>query len=541
MSGECSGWESLAQSSSDKGLGDIPISSANPEPRWAVSDPGAESIAAARLRDRLCDEFELALSVGESPFIEEFLSAAPAERRTALLLDLLGVEVDYRISRNELPMHGDYADRFPDLSAELFQAILEGRLGGADSLVGRKVHVYHCLSLIGAGAMGRVYLASHQDLHRQCALKILSPKRGPLDADAVARFYLEGRAAASLIHPNIVTLHAIGELDGTHFLEMEYVPGQSLRQLIRGEGPLPVNRALWLIAMVADGLAAAHRAGIIHRDVKPDNILITTSGVAKIGDFGLARLLHHSADDHWDQVICGTPDYMAPEVLRAEPATPASDVYALGLCFYELLAGRLPWSKSSLTSLVTHGRCEPVPDVRVVRPDVPCEIATVIQLLTAELHDRRPHDASAAASLLHAVLGRERDLESLLHHAFESDRSITWVRDGERYLVTRQLPDERRQVVYVEPWIDHSEERLLLLYSQCCPAQPEFFEHALRINAVTWHGSLAIRDIDGEAMFVVINAYPRSTVGPEEIRRSIMQIASEADRVERELTGGDRN
>jgi serine/threonine protein kinase len=481
------------------------------------------------------------LSAGASPPIESLLPVAPAERRMALLLDLLGVEVDYRIGQQEQPMHGDYADRFPELSAALFQAILEGRLGGADSLVGRKVHVYQCVSLIGAGAMGRVYLAQHQDLHRHCALKILAPRCGTFDSDYIARFQIEGRAAAALIHPNIVTLHAIGQVDGTHFLEMEFIPGKSLRQLIRSEGPLPADRALRLLTMVADGLAAAHRAGIVHRDVKPDNILVTRTGVAKIGDFGLARQLLSADDDHWDKVVCGTPHYMAPELFRAEPATPASDVYALGLCLYELLAGRLPWSKISLTTLATHGRAESIPDIRIVRPDVSSEIATAIRLLTADDPTRRPADAVAATRLLHAVLGQERDVESLLLEAFGGDRSVTWVRDGERYLVTRHLPDKRRQLVYLEPWIDPSEERLLLLYSLCCPAQSDYFEHALRANSVAWHGSLAIRDVGGEAMFVVINAYPRSTVAPEEIRRSILQIAMEADRVERELTGRDRN
>jgi serine/threonine-protein kinase len=387
--------------------------------------------------------------------------------------------------------------------------------------------------------MGRVYLALHDDLQRHCALKILSPRRGVCDADYVARFLQEGQAAAALIHPNIVTLHAVGQMAGTHFLEMEYIPGRSLQQLIREEGPLPADRALRLTTMVADGLAAAHRAGIVHRDVKPDNVMVTKSGIAKIGDFGLAKRVLATGDEPLANVICGTPNYMAPELFQGQAATPASDVYALGLCLFQLLIGKVPWREVSLAELVRCGRTETVPDIRELRPELSLELAECVALMTAAAPDRRPVDAAAASLLLHAVLGLERDLESLLIEAFANDRSVSWDRNGEKYCVVRQLPGHRKQTVFLEPTQHAADERILLLYSTCCPAIPDFYEQALLQNAVVMHASLAIREIDGQKMFVVINAYPRSTVAPEEIRRSVLEIAVQADLVEQRLTAQD--
>ncbi|MDA1016701.1 MAG: serine/threonine protein kinase, partial [Planctomycetota bacterium] len=154
----------------------------------------------------------------------------------------------------------------------------------------------------------------------------------------------------------------------------------------------------------------------------------------------------------------------------------------------------------------------------------------------------RPANAVAASLLLHAVLGLERDLEALLIEAFGNDTSVTWGRQGANYCVTRQLPDSRQQKVFLEPTRYALNQRILLMYSTCCPAIPTYYEQALIRNAVVLHGSsIAIREIDGQKMFVVINAYPHSTVAPEEIRQSVLEIAAEADLVEQYLTGQDSN
>ncbi len=493
----------------------------------------------ARRVDARCDEFEQALITGGSPVIETYLADAAPKERHSLLEELLWLEVDFRIAHGEKPDVAEYSDRFPEISPDRLAKIVAGIVTD-DAWIGRQLHVYQCVSLIGSGAMGRVYLALHHDLQRHCAIKILSPRRGVCDAEYVARFHCEGQAAAALIHPNIVTLHAVGQMDETHFLEMEYVAGRSLQQLIHDEGPLPADQALQLAAMVAEGLAAAHRAGIVHRDVKPDNIMVTRAGIAKVGDFGLARMMSVEGT-HITNAICGTPNYMAPELLRGEVATPASDVYALGLCLFQMLIGRFPWVGKNLTELMLSGRTELVPDVRDLRPGLSEELADCVARMTSPIPEERPADASAAAVLLRAVLGQERDLESLFIEAFANDTTVTWMRNGDQYRITRQLPENRKQTVIVETTDHELSDRLLILYSNCCPAVPEYFEQALRQNSELMHASLAIRDVEGQAMFVVINAYPRSTVGAEEIRRSVLEIAAHADHVEALLTQSDRH
>jgi serine/threonine-protein kinase len=297
-------------------------------------------------------------------------------------------------------------------------------------------------------------------------------------------------------------------------------------------------QALRLATMIADGLAAAHRAGIIHRDLKPDNVLITLDGIAKIGDFGLATRITSDEVDG-GRVLCGTPNYMAPELFAGKTASPASDVYALGLCLFQMLTGRLPWREASLAELTKFGRTENVPNVRDLRTELSPEVAECVALLTAESIAQRPQNAGAASILLHAVIGSERDIESLLIEAFSNDTAISWRREEGRYAVTRQLPNNRRQVVSIEETDHAAHEKLLLIYSTCCRAHSHYYEHALRQNWIVKHGSLAIRDVAGEPMFVVINAYPRSTVAPEEIRRSVIDIAVQADEVEHQLTGQD--
>lgn len=189
-----------------------------------MSVEATESLAAARRVDARCDEFEQALAAGKSPVIESVLSGLPPQERRTLLLELLGLEVDFRMARNERPALGDYATRFPELSVEQIAAVLDGSRLGGDTLIGRKLHIYQCVSLVGSGAMGRVYLAMHDDLQRHCALKILSPRRGVCDAEYVARFLQEGQAAAALIHPNIVTLHAVGQMAGRIFWRWNSFP-----------------------------------------------------------------------------------------------------------------------------------------------------------------------------------------------------------------------------------------------------------------------------------------------------------------------------
>lgn len=427
-----------------------------------------------------------------------------------------------------------------DSTSDEIEELLTEDADELDRLLGRKLHVYNFNSLIGRGGMGRVYLVRHGTLHRKCALKILSPRIASKDVDYVARFQHEGRSAAALVHPNIVTTHAIGEADGYHYLEMEFVSGCSLQELISTEGRLTPVRATALALQVARGLTAAHREGIIHRDLKPDNVLLTTQGVAKIADFGLAKRVL-DRDGVPAERIVGTPNFMAPELFAGTAASKSSDVYALGVCYYKLLTGKYPFVAGSLPALMNTIARETPPPVRLEFPDVPLEMAECLQMLMAKSPENRPRDAVEAAQLLEAVLGQQRDVESLLIEAFAGNDGVAWTRSGKRYELCFTLADGRRQNVFVEPSGHSGAERLLLIYSVCCPADPGYYEDALRLNSELPHGSLAVRDVDGEKHFVMVDTYPRATVDVEEIRRSVVEVAFRADELENLLTGEDRH
>ena len=410
----------------------------------------------------------------------------------------------------------------------------------ADRLSGRQLHVYHCENLIGRGGMGCVYLARHDQLERKCALKILSPRLSNKDVDFISRFFQEGRSAAALVHPNIVTTHAIGEAEGFHFLEMEFVAGRSLQQLMDYEGRLTPTRATNLASLMAEGLSAAHRLEIIHRDLKPDNVLVTHQGIPKIADFGLAKRVVETKGTSARKLV-GTPNFMAPELFELAPATPSSDVYALGVCYFLFLTGRYPYLCRSLSALHRAASTDPIPNVRDLCPDVPLEMAECLSLLLAKSPRSRPRDGIEAAQLLQAVSGQVRDIESLLREAFHDDPAVEWRRADNRYRLNVQLPDGRRQALFVEPSEHVATKRLLLFYSVCCPARPEYYEEALRLNSAISHGAIAVREIDGEKMFVMVDTYPRSTVDAEDVRRSALELAHRADAVEKLLTGLDRN
>lgn len=407
-----------------------------------------------------------------------------------------------------------------------------------DELIGNDLDVYRIEALLGAGAMGRVYLARHRDLHRSCALKILPPRLADSDPAYVARFMNEGRAAAALVHPNIITVHAIGVERGYHFLEMEFIAGQSLQRLLDEDGSQTVERAIALACRIAEGLAAAHAQGILHRDLKPENVLLTHQGVPKIADFGLAKRVLLGTGDGATEIV-GTPQFMAPELFQGAPASPASDVYALGAVFYVLLTGRLPFSASNVKDLIREVTQAKLPNPRLWAPKLPLEVAECVHTLLERAPANRPPDALAAAQLLQAVLGQSEDLESLLTQAFTGHPGVTWSRTGDRFRVELRFTTGRRQIVFVEPSDHAAVERLLMISSICARAEPAYFETALRLNSEILHGALAIREIGGESVFVMMDNYPRATVDAEEIRRSVLEVAHRADAVERLLTGAD--
>ncbi len=212
----------------------------------------------------------------------------------------------------------------------------------------RSLTHYRIISKLGAGGMGEVYLANDTRLNRNVAIKLL-PAELTRNADSVRRFMQEAKAASALNHPNIITVHDIGESDDGHFIVMELVSGETLRSVLGAHHP--VSTLLPLFAQMAKALNAAHAAGITHRDLKPENIMVRDDGYVKVLDFGLARLAPAHGDDEATDTrhtlpgqVMGTVKYMSPEQARGETAGPSSDIFSLGLVFYELVAGRYPFT-----------------------------------------------------------------------------------------------------------------------------------------------------------------------------------------------------
>jgi len=437
---------------------------------------------------------------------------------------------------SELPTLVLQADGVPQGhdSDDVRQALDDDRRRMQD-LIGRQFHIYQIETLLGRGGMGWVFLAQHRDLQRSCALKIVSPRVALRDPDYLDRFLTEGQAAASLVHPNVVTVHAIGAHEALHFLEMEFVRGRSLQARI-ADGPLPPLQATAIAAQVAAGLAAAHQAGILHRDLKPDNILMTHQGIPKLSDFGLAKRL---ASKEADETLAGTPHYMAPELFVGQPPTPAADVYALGVCLYAMLTGRLPFHCARLNDLIAAASGSPLPHLRAEHPHLPLEISEAVLAMLSRSPANRPRDGVEAGQLLNAVLGQARDIEVLLHEALDGVPTIAWRAEGDRHLAVVDLADNRRQKVFIETTPASDGERLLSIYSVCGAVDETHSTDALRLNARIVHGAVAIRELDGRPHFVVINNYPRATVDAEEILQSVLDAALHADALEQRLTGGD--
>jgi serine/threonine-protein kinase len=236
--------------------------------------------------------------------------------------------------------------------------------------IGTRIGRYEILELIGAGGMGEVYRARDHDLHRDVAIKFL-PERFASDPDRLARFAQEARTASALNHPNIVTIHEIGRMEGSPYIVMEFVDGETLRRVLERGQLLPAKRTLDLGAQLADGLAKAHAARVVHRDLKPENVMITRDGFAKILDFGLAKLRVEEEDDLVSVrpspseaqtelspntavgILLGTAGYMAPEQVRGLPADYRSDQFALGAILYELATGRKAFKRDTVVQTLS--------------------------------------------------------------------------------------------------------------------------------------------------------------------------------------------
>ena len=289
----------------------------------------------------------------------------------------------------------------------------------ADPMIGRLLDGrYRVGPKIARGGMATVYEATDMRLDRVCALKIMHSNLGD-DDDFAGRFVREARSAARLSHPNVVAVFDQGDDNGTLFLAMEYIPGHTLRDMIRKEAPMAPGKALAMIDPILSALAAAHQAGMIHRDVKPENVLLASDGRVKVADFGLARAVsaetQHTATGG---ILIGTVSYLSPELVIDGKADARSDVYAAGVLIYEMMTGRKPHEGDSPIQVAYKHVHEDVPPPSEEIAGIPAYVDALVARATARDRDLRPADAQV---LLHQV----RRVRAALDHGITDDPELT--------------------------------------------------------------------------------------------------------------------
>ena len=274
-----------------------------------------------------------------------------------------------------------------------------------DPRVGTKLGKYQILGVLGKGGMGVVYEAEDPIIGRRVAVKLLPPAMAA-DPTALRRFLSEAKAAGKLNHPNAVRVFDVDQDGGHYYLVMELVPGGSVGERLRGHGPYAWREATRIIADICRALTAAHGAGLIHRDIKPVNILRTGDGAVKLADFGLAKNAaggDSSSGGGNSSGMVGTPAYMSPEQCQADPLDGRSDLYSLGMTYYTLLTGRPPYEGGA--AQVMMAQCSrPTPDPRQYRADIPAGVIAVLERATAKNREDRFPNAGAMLVALEAVL-----------------------------------------------------------------------------------------------------------------------------------------
>jgi|GEM_PF-475036 len=526
----------------------LEVMQSSPWTMAATLEPARERDATARMLEETV------------PHVRVDGSASEADAVTALVPPTLGLG-----NGNAEVASGTAVSSQPSFSASSGPLVIAC---GGDEFEGRDLGPYHLIRRVGEGTMGRVYEAQHRGLARLCAIKIMNPDLARRQPWLVENFYEEARAAARLDHPHVVAVRNLGCERGVHFLELEYVPGgESLKQRVVVHGPQPPAKVACWGRQIALALAAAHRQGLVHRDVKPANVLVTPDEQVKLADFGLVRPLvkteapsaagpvgaravkrlapgdvvrggvgwtsptaaARAARHH---AVAGTPMFMAPELFRGKPATPASDAYALGVTLFYLATARLPFTASSVNRLIKlHLQAEP-PDPRDLVPEINDDLAEVILRCLAKKPRHRIHDLQQLAERLQAIFFQYRDIHELVLQALEDMEGVV-VQGGQgRYRLICPVPDDRIQEVYVETGHDAQGEPTLSVYSLCAPADPDHYGYALRLNAELSHGAISVRRVGGESMFVMARNHPLTRVAAADVAASIREIAHHADQVE---------
>jgi hypothetical protein len=306
----------------------------------------------------------------------------------------------------------------PAVEVAAIEIVADEVTSPSPQLIGRKLANYRIVSLLGRGGMGEVYLAEDNRLRRKVALKLL-PAQFTNDAERVRRFKREAAAASATNHPNILTIHEIGQIEQTHYLVTEFVAGETLRQRLT-QGRVQLMAALEVGVQVASALEAAHEAGIIHRDIKPENIMLRPDGLVKILDFGLAKLTDHSRPEIDNQastivgasteagVVMGTPRYMSPEQARGVKMDGRTDIFSLGVVLYEMIAGQAPFAGATTADVIAAIlEREPAPLTQYL-PEAPRELEYIF---SRALHKDCEQRYQMVKDLLLDLKSLKQDLE----------------------------------------------------------------------------------------------------------------------------------
>ena len=301
------------------------------------------------------------------------------------------------------------------------------------SMINKKIAGrYQLKRLIGQGGMADVYEAEDLILGRTVAVKIM---RSSLTGDPVyvTRFHREASAAAALSHKNIVEIYDVGDEKDDYYIVMEYVPGQTLKELIHKRGALHYVEAVDIMKQVVSATAKAHSIGIIHRDLKPQNIMVTDSGVVKIGDFGIASIQSLSQVTQTDTIM-GSLHYLAPEIARGEKASAQSDLYALGIVFYELLRGEVPFNGESPVNIALKHMRDEIPSVRAFNPSIPQSVENIIMKATAKnIKDRYLSASDMLDDLNHCLEAEHMNDEKITFDYQEDEDLATIVADDKDF------------------------------------------------------------------------------------------------------------
>ncbi len=414
--------------------------------------------------DRLCDQFEQEQARGVTPQIESYLDLIGPEAHTQLFEQLLALELEALQSR---PLLADYRKRFPEFETQL-ESVWEdlGLLDWTDSKISR----FQILEELGRGGMGVVFLAEDPSLQRRVAIKLLTRER-QADANWLARLQQEARIASGLNHPNVLTIYEIGEDQGIPFIASEYVDGITLRERMGGK-PLPTEDCLRFAGQICGGMAEAHRAGIIHRDLKTDNVMVRQDGIVKILDFGLAQ---SQSVEQWAErsnvpqngtgsatpktgQLTGTIHFMSPEQTRGEKLTSASDVFSFGVLLHLMLTSKLPFSGESESEVLENIRSEaPACSSSVL----PAELSEILLRCLSKTAEQRPDFETIRVWIDSLRFGEQERGQSAGGVETESSGNglgpsdIRYAQSGEVNIAWQTIGEGPIDIVFVMGWVSH--------------------------------------------------------------------------------------